>query len=104
MAKRADTKQGEGGKTDFDKELAKLTPEQAELFLRALELTMKKRRYMLLGYLSAVVAMIVGFVWALYMFGTREPGSFIGWVFLVPFACAGALFMLFGAISRRIRK
>jgi hypothetical protein len=97
--------QTEGSKTsDFEAELAKLSPEQADMFLRALELTLKKRRVMLVGYIAAALAIIIGFGWALYMFGTHQRGTFIGWVFLVPFASAGALFILFGKLAARIKK
>jgi len=82
--------------------LEALTPEQADMFLRALELTMRKRRMMLFGYLGAALAMVVGTVWSLYMYGTHEPGTFIGWVFLIPFAIAGSSLYIFGKISRRL--
>ena len=88
---------------DFEKALSELTPEQAEMFTKALELAMRKRRVLLLGYLSALLALIIGIVGALYIYGTREPGTFVGWVFLVPLATAGALMLVFGRISRSIK-
>ena len=89
---------------EFEKALAELTPEQAELFVRALELAIKKRRILLFGYLSALFAIVVGMVWALYFFGSREPGTFVGWVFLVPILVAGFLFVGFGRLARSITK
>ena len=100
MAKKPSEKE----QRELQKALDQLTPEQAEMFVQALELTMKKRRIMLLGYLLAVLAIVIGFGWALYMYGTHEYGTFFGWVFLIPFAIAGATFILFGKIARRMKK
>ena len=91
------------GDFDIDKEIAQLTPEQAELFLRALELTMKKRRMMLFGYVSALVVILGGMIGALYVWAAYRH-TFIAWVFLVPFACAGGLIILFGKLVKRIGK
>lgn len=94
----------EPGGFDMEKELAQLTPEQAELFLRALELTMKKRKMMLYGYLTALVVIVGGSIGALYVWAAYRQSVFITWVFLVPFACAGGLIILFGKAARRIGK
>lgn len=87
---------------DLEKALADLTPEQAEMFVAALELAMKKRRVMLVGNLAAALAILIGMLWALYMYGGHEPGTFIGWVFLVPFAVAGAIMVGAAKIAKRI--
>jgi hypothetical protein len=100
MAKSTD----KSGGFDMEKELAQLTPQQAELFLRALELTMKKRRMMLFGYLAALLVIVGGLIGALYVWAAYRQTMFITWVFLVPFACAGGLIILFGKAARRIGK
>jgi hypothetical protein len=87
---------------ELEEQIKNLTPEQAEMFVRALELAMKKRRLMLIGHLGAIVAMIAGGVWALYQYAAHEPGTFIGWVFLVPIAGAGAMLFGFGRLARRL--
>jgi hypothetical protein len=94
------------GSTDesIEDQIAKLTPEQAEMFARALELAMKKRRIMFLGHIGALVALLASFVAALYIFANREPGTFVGWVFLVPFALVGAMLIGFGKLAKRIKK
>jgi hypothetical protein len=88
----------------IDEQIAKLTPEQAEMFARALALTMKKRRIMILGHIGALVTLLVSFVAALWVFANREPGTFVGWVFLVPFALVGAVLFAFGKIAKGIKK
>jgi hypothetical protein len=98
----AEAKKLEDSEASLKDALEALTPEQADMFLRALELTMRKRRMMLLGYLAAAFAMVLGTVWSLYMYGTHEPGTFIGWVFLIPFAVAGSCLYIFGKLSRRV--
>ena len=75
----------------IEEQLDELTPEQAEMFVRALELAMRKRRWMMIGYLGALIAVVVGMMVSLYIWGTREPGTFVGWVFLLPPALAGAV-------------
>jgi len=85
----------------LEEAIAKLTPEQAEMFMNALTLTMKKRRLMLLGTLMALLVLIVGTVLAFIAFANREPGSFRIWVFLVPFAGAGCSMWFFGRLAKR---
>lgn len=108
MAKKAaDTqpkKSAEQEQAELEAALDKLSPQEAEMFVRALELTMKKRRIMMFGYLSAALLMVIGFLWAFYMYGTHDQHKFIGWVFLVPFTIAGISFIVFGRIAKGIKK
>jgi len=80
--------------------LAQLSPEEAAAFVTALELIMKRRRLLLRGYLASLIALIGGMIFALYMYGTREKGTFVGWVFLVPFAAVGIILMVFGRLAK----
>lgn len=94
--------------TAADAELARkieeLTPEQAELFVRALELAMRKRRVLMIGYLATAISLVLGWLWALYIYGkTVGSGEFMAWVFLVPPAIAAVVLVTFGRISRRLR-
>jgi hypothetical protein len=94
--------------TDADADLARkieeLTPEQAEMFVRALHLAMRKRRVLLVGYLATAISLVLGWLWALYIFGkTHGSGQFMAWVFLVPPAIAAVVLVTFGRISRRLR-
>jgi hypothetical protein len=38
---------------------------------------------------------------ALYVYGTREPGTFVGWVFLIPFAAVGIVLTTAGRLAKR---
>lgn len=89
---------------EFAKKLAELTPEQRAMFERALELTVKKRRVLMTGYLATAVALILGMAWALYIFGKTHGGAeFMGWVFLVPPLVASFVMILFGRLARRLK-
>ncbi len=94
--------------TKADAELARkleeLTPEQADMFVRALHLAMRKRRVLLVGYLATAISLVLGWLWALYIFGkTTGSGEFMAWVFLVPPAIAAIVLVSFGRISRGLR-
>lgn len=101
MAQKPDTVGDEG--ESFEEALAKLTPEQTEMFMQALDMTMRKRRLMLLGNLLALLCMVGGMLLAFIAFSKREPGTFTGWVFLVPFASAGMCMWFFGRLARTVR-
>ena len=79
----------------------KLSPEEAAFFLWKLELSIKKRKVQLTGYLVAMLVWLVGMLFALVYYGMSEAG-FVGWVFLVPFALVGGVLMLFGKWADRI--
>ena len=101
----ADLEAPDGDKpVDIEAELQKLSPEQAAMFVDMLELAMKKRRMMLLGYLTALVVLVAGSVFSLWAYATHEPGTFIGWAMLVPFAGVGVVFIVFSRLTKRIGK
>jgi hypothetical protein len=92
------------GDAELARKLEELTPEQAELFVRALELAMRKRRVLIAGYIAAALSLVLGWLWALYIFGkTTGSGQFMAWVFLVPPLLAAIVLVTFGRISRRLR-
>jgi hypothetical protein len=89
---------------EFARKLAALTPEQRAMFERAFELTVKKRRVLMIGYLATAIALLLGMAWALYIFGKTHGGEeFMGWVFLVPPLVAAIVLMLFGRLARRLK-
>lgn len=96
----SDSSDGIDGES-LDEAIAKLTPEQTEIFMRALAHTMRKRRLMLMGNLLALLVMVFGMVFAFFSYSNREPGSFAGWVFLIPFGGAGFCMWLFGTLAKR---
>ncbi len=93
---RSDSETGAGEGETLEEAIAKLSPEQAEMFMKVLSLTMKKRRIMLIGNLLALLLLLSGMLWAFVAFANREPGSFSAWVFLVPFGSAGLSLWIFG--------
>lgn len=94
---------GGAGELDIAAELDKLPPEQVEMFIRALSLAMKKRRVMLVGYLAAMLSVLLGQIFALMIWADREPGTFIGWIFLVPLAAAGLILVGTARVVRRLK-
>jgi len=89
---------------EFQRKLDALTPEQKAMFMRAFELALRKRRVLLMGYLAAVIALILGLLWALYIYGkTLGSGEFMAWVFLVPLFLAGVILFGVGRLARRIK-
>lgn len=78
-----------------------LTPEQAEMFMRALSHTMRKRRFMFVGNAAALLIMVIGIFFAFVSYANREPGTFAGWVFLIPFGSAGFVLWLFGKLAKK---
>jgi hypothetical protein len=92
------------GDAELARKLEELTPEQAEMFVRALHLAMRKRRVLIAGYLATAIAVVLGWLWALYIYGkTSGSGEFMAWVFLIPPALGAILLFMFGRISRRLR-
>ena len=83
--------------------IAQLTPEEAEHFVGLLERAIRRRRVQLIGYLLALVVLLVGEFLALAYFGASDPGTFVGWVFFVPFVAVGAVFFIFGRWANRLR-
>lgn len=89
---------------ELARKLAELTPEEADMFVRALHLAMRKRRVLMAGYLATALSLVLGWLWALYIYGkTHGSGEFMAWVFLVPPAMAAVILVTFGRISRRLR-
>lgn len=83
----------------LEEAIAKLTPEQTEMFMKVLTQTMKKRRIMVFGNLLALGFLLAGIIWAFFVYANRDPASFSAWVFLVPFASAGVCLWLFGRLA-----
>lgn len=84
----------------LDNEIEHLTPEEAVVFLRLIEASLKKRRILIAGYLAALLFMVGGMLTAFYVYSQREPGEFLGWVFLIPFGLVAASLILFGRWAR----
>jgi hypothetical protein len=82
--------------------LEQLSPEEMDMFLGLIQKALKKRRIQLAGYLLSLVCMIGGLLFALYVYGNREPGEFVGWAALVPFGLVAAVLLIFGRWSRSL--
>jgi hypothetical protein len=79
----------------------KLSPEEAEFFLKRLEIALRKRKIQLTGYLVAMLVWLLGMVGALVYYGMSS--GFVGWVFLAPFAIVGLVLWIFGRWANRIQ-
>jgi len=88
---------------DVAKAISQLSPEEAAHFVALLERAIKRRRIQLIGYLISLVVLLVGMFFALAYYGAAEEGSFVGWVFLLPFIAVGAIFYAFGRWANRIQ-
>jgi hypothetical protein len=93
---------GDGSEAELAKAIGELNPEEAEFFLKKLEAALRKRKIMLSGYIVAMVAWIVGMVFALAYFGMAS--GFVGWVFLVPFAIVGVILWAFGTWAEKVAR
>ncbi len=86
---------------ELARQIAELSPEEAALFAKLIGLALRKRRWLLGGYLVALAAVLIGMVAALYLQGTYGKERFIGWVFIIPPALAGLVLWLVG---RHVKK
>ena len=93
---------GAGSQEDLAKMIGELDPAEADYFLRKLEAALRKRKLMLSGYITAIVAWLVGMVCAIAYFGLTS--GFAAWVFLVPFLIVGAILWAFGTLAERAGK
>lgn len=86
---------------ELAKAVEQLSPEEAEFFLKRLEVALRKRKIQLTGYLVAMVVWLLGMVGALVYYGMSS--GFVGWVFLAPFAVVGLVLWIFGRWANRIQ-
>lgn len=63
----------------------------------------RRRRIMLVGYLLALLVLVFGMLTCLVIVGRAEKGTFIGWVFFIPFSLVGLIFWVFGRWERSQR-
>lgn len=88
---------------ELEEKLRDLDPEQIKIFILALGAAMRKRRILLVGYLTALLCVVMGMGFAVIVWANHEPGTFIGWVFFVPFGLAGSTLWVFGKLAGRIQ-
>jgi|GEM_PF-3792728 len=90
------------GDPDFAAKLEGLPPEQIQAFVEMLRVAARKQRVMALGYLAALIGLLGGLAIAFVMFANAERGTFIGWVFLLPFTIAATVLWIVGRITKRM--
>ena len=78
-----------------------LSTEELAMYVLLVDKQLKRRRIQLIGYAVALAGFLAGMFLALYFYGNREPGEFIGWVFLIPFTAVAASLVIFGRLARR---
>lgn len=81
-----------------------MPPEKAAELVAMLEDSLRRRKIELFGYLGAALALVVGMVIALYIYGSSDANDFVGWVFLIPLALAGGIMWGIGRWAQRGRK
>ncbi len=82
--------------------IEKLNPQEAAFFLWKLEMSIRKRKIQIMGYLTAMLVWIAGMMFALIWYGTHD--GFVGWAFLLPFLLVGVILFLFGKWSEAVGK
>ena len=78
--------------------------EQIEKLIAAIEKVERRRRIMVWGYLLAAVVLVVGQIFAFVAVARSPRGTFMGWVYLAPFALVGAILWGFGKWSGERKK
>jgi len=89
------------GNPGLAREIDQLSLEQAVVFVAMVRRAGRKRWILIAGYLLAFVTMVGGMMYSLYRYGTREPGEFVAWVFVLPFFLVAAVLIMFGRWARR---
>lgn len=80
--------------------IKKLSPDEAAYFLWKLEVSVRRRKIQLTGYLVAMLIWLVGMIGALVIYGLSD--GFVGYVFLAPFALVGVTLWAFGKWGEKI--
>jgi peptidoglycan/LPS O-acetylase OafA/YrhL len=88
----------------IEQAIQNMPPEKAAELVAMLEVSLRRRKIELVGYLGAALVLLLGMIGALYYYGTSDHGDFVGWVFLLPLGAAGAIMMLVGRWADRGRK
>ena len=81
--------------------VSRLSADEAAMLLEKLGASLQRRKYQLIGYLVAAIVGLFGFVLAMIVYATHEPGTFVGWVFLIPFGGIGLALFIFGRVAER---
>jgi len=81
----------------------RLTQDQIDRLMAQIEKVERKRKIMLAGYLVALAVLVLGQAGAFWIFASAPSGTFVGWVFIVPFGVVGAVLWLFGRWAARQR-
>jgi hypothetical protein len=76
--------------------VAKLDPTEAAYFLNRLQGAIRKRKIQLWGYLTAIAMWAVTMGLALMYWVSTPRGTFVGWIFIIPFISVGVMLFLFG--------
>ncbi len=91
-------------RSQIEEGIRNMPPEKAAELVQMLEASLRRRRIELYGYIGAAVALLLGMVVALYIYGASDHGNFMSWIFLVPMALAGLVMWLVGRWSSADRK
>lgn len=84
----------------IEQAVQQLPADKATELVALLEASIRRRRIEMWGYIAAAIVMLVGMVFALYLYGRAGGDSFVGWVFLLPLGLAGLTMMLVARWAR----
>ncbi|HVV87678.1 MAG TPA: hypothetical protein VHE35_31770 [Kofleriaceae bacterium] len=85
---------------DIEQAVRELPPDKAAQLVAMLEASIKRRKLELWGYIAAAAIVVFGMVGAFLVLGLTPPGTFVGWVFLIPLGLAG---LVMWRVGRRAR-
>jgi hypothetical protein len=88
--------------SDVERAIQQLSPDEAQHFLKLLERGIKRRKIQMVGYMLALIVLLLGQFGAIVYYGAADEGTFVGWVFFLPFLAVGLVFWLFGRWARRL--
>jgi hypothetical protein len=91
-------------RAQIEEGIKNMPPEKAAELLEMLEASLRRRKIELIGYLGAAAMLLVGMVFALYIYGASDHSSFMAWVFLIPMGLAGLVMWAIGRWSNADRK
>lgn len=78
----------------------RIPQKEIDALIGAVERMERRRKIMAAGYLLSAVVLVVGQIIAFVIFARVNRPSFV-WIYFIPFALVGILFLIFGRWAKR---